>query len=44
MINVLEHFATDLKQFKASTAERIDQIERLLLENVLGHDTVQTEE
>ena len=44
MINVLEHFATDLKQFKASTAERIDQIERLLLENVLGHDTVQTED
>ena len=44
MINVLEHFATDFKEFKASAAERIGKIERLLLENVTGHDTVQTED
>ena len=44
MINVLEHFATDFKEFKASAAERIGKIERLLWENVTGHDTVQTED
>ena len=43
MINVMEHFVTDFQEFKASTAERIDKIERLLWENVTGHDTVQTE-
>ena len=43
MINVMEHFVTDFQEFKASTAERIDTIERLLWENVTGHDTVQTE-
>ena len=42
MINVMEHFATDFQEFKASTAERIDKIERLSWENVMGHDTVQT--
>ena len=43
MINVTEHFVTDFQQFKASTAERIDKTERLLWENVTGHDAVQTE-
>ena len=43
MINIMEHFVTDFQEFKASTAERIDKIERLLWENVTGHDTVQTE-
>ena len=43
MINVMEHFVTDFQEFKASTAERIDKIERLLWENVTGHETVQTE-
>ena len=40
---VMEHFVTDFQEFKASTAERIDEIERLSSENVTGHDTVQTE-
>ena len=43
MINFREHFGTDLQEFKDSAAERIDKIERLILENVMGHDTVQTE-
>ena len=38
------HFVTDFQEFKASSAERIDQIEHLLCENVMGHDTVQTED
>ena len=42
MINVMEHFATDFQEFKASTEERIDEIELLSWENVM-HDTVQTE-
>ena len=42
MINVMEHFVTDFQEFKASTAERIDKIERLSWENVIGHDTRQT--
>ena len=42
MINVMEHFATDFQEFKASTAERIDKIERLLWKNVMAHDTIQT--
>ena len=44
MINVMEHFVTDFQEFKASTAERIDKIGRLLCENVMGDDTVQTED
>ena len=43
MVNFREHFGTDLQEFKASAAERIDKIERLILENVMGHDTVQIE-
>ena len=43
MINFREHFGTDLQEFKDSAAERIDKIERLILENVMGHDTVQIE-
>ena len=43
MINVMEHFVTDFREFKASTAEKIDKIERLSWENVMEHDTVQTE-
>ena len=43
MINVMEHFVTDFQEFKASTAERIDKIERLSWENVIGHYTVRTE-
>ena len=30
MINVMEHFVTDFQEFKASTAERIDKIERVM--------------
>ena len=43
MINVMEHFVTNFQEFKTSTAERIDKIEGLLWENVMGHDTIQTE-
>ena len=43
IINVTEHFATDLQEFIGSTAEKIDKIERLTWENVMGHGTVQTE-
>ena len=43
MINVMEHFKTDFQEFKASIAERIYKIEPLSWENVMGHDTVQTE-
>ena len=43
IINVMEDFVTDFQEFKASIAERIDKIERLLQENVTGHDGVQTE-
>ena len=43
MINVMEHFVTDFQEFKASTAEKIHKIQRLLWENVTGHETVQTE-
>ena len=44
MIIVMEHFATDFQKLKASTAEKIDKTELLLWENVMGHDTVQTED
>ena len=44
IINVMERFATVFQEFKASTAERIDKVERLIWENVMGHDTVQTED
>ena len=44
MINVTVHFATNFQQFKASTVKRIDRIERLILKNVTGHDTVRTED
>ena len=40
MINVTEHFATDIQEFKASTTERVDKIEHLLLENVTEYETV----
>ena len=43
MINVMEHFVTDFQEFKTSTAERIDKIEGLSWENVMGHDAIQTE-
>ena len=43
-INVMEHFVTDFQEFKARTAERIDKIEHALCENVMGYDTVQTED
>ena len=43
MINVMEHFVTDFEEFKASTAEKIDKIEPLSWENVMAHDTVETE-
>lgn len=39
-MNVTEHFATDIQEFKASTTERIDKIEHLLLENVTEYETV----
>ena len=40
----MEHFVTDFQEFRASTAWRIDKIEHLLCKNVMGHDTVQTED
>ena len=43
IINVMEHFATDFQKFKSSTGERINEIERLILENVIGHDIIQAE-
>ena len=43
MINVMDDFVTDFREFKASTAEKIDKIEHLSWENVMEHDTVQTE-
>ena len=43
MINVMEHFVNDFEEFKTSTAEKTDKTERLSWENVMGHDTVQTE-
>ena len=39
MINVMEHFASYFKEFKASTTKRIDKIECLVWENIIGHDT-----
>ena len=44
MTNVTEYFATHFPEFKTSTAERIDEIERLILENVMDYETVQTED
>ena len=44
MINVMKHFITGFREFKPSTAERTDKIERLLWENVMGHATVETED
>ena len=44
MINITEHFATDFQEFKASTAEKIDKIQLFIWENVMGYDTVQTED
>ena len=44
MINVTEHFATDIQEFKASTTEKIDKIEHLLLENVTEYETVKKKE
>ena len=44
MINVTEHFANNFQEFKTSIVEWIDKIEHLILENVTGHDTVQTED
>ena len=40
MINVTEHFATNIQEFKARTTERIDKIEHVLLENVTEYETV----
>ena len=40
----MEHFVTNLEEFKASTTDRIDKIEHLLYENVMGHDTLQTKD
>ena len=38
VINVMEHFVTDFQEFKARTAERIDKIDHVLCENVMGYD------
>ena len=43
-IIVMEHFVTNFQEFKGSIAERIDKVEHLLCENVMGHDAVQTED
>ena len=42
MINVTDQFATVFQEFKANTAEGIDEIEHPIRENVMGYDTVQT--
>ena len=34
MINVTVYFDTDLQEFKSTTSERINKIDRLILENV----------
>ena len=34
MINVTVYFDNDLQEFKSTTSERINKIERLILENV----------
>ena len=39
MINLVEHFAFDFQELKASTSERIDTMEHLIWENVMGQDT-----
>ena len=44
MLNVMEHFATNFQEFKTSLAERFDKIERLILENIMEHDTVKIED
>ena len=44
MINVMEHFASDFKESEVSTTKRIDKIECLVWENIIGHDTVQAED
>ena len=44
VINMTERFTTDFQEFKASNADRIDKIECLIWENVMVHDTVQTED
>ena len=44
MINITEHFATDFQEFKASITEKIDKIQLFIWENVMGYDTVQTED
>ena len=41
---VMEHFATYFQEFKTSLAERIDNIERLILENIMKHDTLKIED
>ena len=43
MINSMEPFVTDFQEFTSSTEESIAKIERLLLKNITGQDTVQTE-
>ena len=43
MINVMEHFVTDFQELKANTVEMLAKIKRLLWENIMGFDTVQTE-
>ena len=44
MINITEHYTTDFQELKTSTAGKINKIERLIWENVMGHDTVQSED
>ena len=44
MITVTWNFATDFQEFMTSSAARIDIIQRLILENVAGHDTVKTDD
>ena len=39
IINVMEHFATDLQEFKANTAGRVDKIERQIMGNATEHDS-----
>ena len=40
MVNATDDFVTDFKKCKTTSTEKIDQIERLLLEDVMENETV----
>ena len=40
----MDHFATDFQEFKVSSAERMDNVEHLILENITEHGTLKTKD